>query len=319
MTSTPASKNEADVARVPPTRHRWPSGATLTLTARRRRAEPAQLPRRVDAEQQGADDERLVVTSRRHELGDHTSRRDWLRFDGYSTRVRAESRALPGPDRSGSTPEHGPGPFFQPVAGAAANHPLVGDAGGRGGATRRCCRDPEPLHDCGTAHRPTVTPGCGVTSPRLRAVGAATTAAWDVTRDDSESNRDRDDHIATIAVGQRVPGGLRSPAHRRHYGLCEPWKGLDGLPSLGPASGGQGGGRAVAAPTLTGNGPRSDVLNPESAAVRTSPAVSSGLQADPSEADAGSAVVDAEGRQRQAALPRIRTLDDLRRGQGRGC
>ena len=44
-----------------------------------------------------------------------------------------------------------------------------------------------------------------------------------VSFDESESNRDRDNHIATLAVGQRVPVGP-IPQHTDHYGCCGPWR-----------------------------------------------------------------------------------------------
>jgi acid phosphatase len=53
-----------------------------------------------------------------------------------------------------------------------------------------------------------------------------------VSFDEAESDRDRDNHIATLAVGQRVPVG---PITQRtdHYGLLRTLEDLYGLPPLG--------------------------------------------------------------------------------------
>jgi acid phosphatase len=53
-----------------------------------------------------------------------------------------------------------------------------------------------------------------------------------VSFDESESNRDRDNHIATLAVGQRVPVGPITQ-HTDHYGLLRTLENLYGLPLLG--------------------------------------------------------------------------------------
>jgi acid phosphatase len=53
-----------------------------------------------------------------------------------------------------------------------------------------------------------------------------------VTFDESESSHDRDNHIATLAVGERVtPGPL--PQRTDHYGLLRTLEDLYGLPPLG--------------------------------------------------------------------------------------
>lgn len=56
-----------------------------------------------------------------------------------------------------------------------------------------------------------------------------------VSFDESESTRDRDNHIATVAVGQRVLPGV-STAKADHYRLLRTLEDLYGLPMLGRSS-----------------------------------------------------------------------------------
>ena len=72
-----------------------------------------------------------------------------------------------------------------------------------------------------------------------------------VSFDESESNRDRDNHIATLAVGPAGAGRPDSPAHRPLRPAADPGGSI--RPTVaGAQRAGHGGGRAVAHRLLTG-------------------------------------------------------------------
>jgi phage portal protein BeeE len=68
-----------------------------------------------------------------------------------------------------------------------------------------------------------------------------------VSFDESESDRDRDNHIATLAVGQRVPVGSITE-RTDHYRLLRTLEDLYGLPPLGHST------EAAAVPGLSRSG-----------------------------------------------------------------
>jgi hypothetical protein len=223
------NKNEADVLREGPyLASLAASGATLIdMHAETHPSQPNYLAL-FSGDTQGVTDDRCPLTFDAPNLATELAGVGYS-FAGYSEDLPA--MGYPGCRVGGYARKHSPWTDFSTVS-PAANQPLSALPADYASLPTvafvipNLCHD---MHDCSIA--------MGDAWLRQNIDGYARWARTHnslliVTFDESESNRDRDNHIATLAVGQRVPVGP-IPQRSDHYGLLRTLEDFYGLPPLG--------------------------------------------------------------------------------------
>jgi phosphatidylinositol-3-phosphatase len=223
------NQNEGDVLREGPyLASLAASGATLTdMHAETHPSQPNYLAL-FSGDTQGVDDDRCPLTFDAPNLATQLTAAGYS-FAGYAEDLPAAGYT--GCQAGGYARKHSPWTDFSTVP-RAANQPLSAMPTDYASLPTvsfeipNLCHD---MHDCPIAQ--------GDDWLRQNIDGYARWARTHnslliVTFDESESSRDRDNHIATLAVGQQVPVGPISQ-HTDHYGLLRTLEDLYGLPPLG--------------------------------------------------------------------------------------
>lgn len=223
------NKNEADVLREGPyLASLAATGATLTdMHAETHPSQPNYLAL-FSGDTQGVNDDRCPLTFDAPNLATELAAAGYS-FTGYAEDL--PQAGYPGCRAGDYARKHSPWTDFSTVP-PAANQPLSAMSADYASLPTasfvipNLCHD---MHDCSIAQ--------GDDWLRQNIDGYAEWARTHnslliVSFDESESNRDRDNHIATLAVGQRVPVGPITQ-HTDHYGLLRTLENLYGLPLLG--------------------------------------------------------------------------------------
>ena len=223
------NKNEADVLREGPyLASLAASGATLTdMHAETHPSQPNYLAL-FSGDTQGVSDDHCPVTSGAPTLASELVAAGYS-FAGYSEDL--PEAGYTGCRAGDYARKHAPWTDFSTVP-AAANLPLSAMPADHASLPTvsflipNLCHD---MHDCSVAE--------GDDWLRQNIDGYARWARTHnslliVTFDESESSNDRDNHIATLAVGQRVTPGSYT-RRTDHYGLLRTLEDLYGLPPLG--------------------------------------------------------------------------------------